>query len=150
MSYWTDEKRRDAIAAMRRICDFLEANPEFTMPSSFSGPVQVQNWDGDEHNDGEQREWFLRQAAMLGPDVRATQKDEYFYLRRDFGGTNLCLMCHRTYLCDSKDVEVKVVKERRLLLRCPDEVKALGFTDPGEVVPDFWESERDTIARGEG
>jgi hypothetical protein len=118
MTYWTEEKRRDSIAAMRKICDLLEENPELMPPSGFSGPVIIQCLNEADPDTREERQaWFERQAAVLLPLGAKPQVvlSDQLALLIDINGVVFGVMGNINSLCDKQTINYteRVVHEPR-------------------------------------
>lgn len=135
VKYWTEERRKDAIAGMREVCDFLEANPEFTMPNGFDA-LHIQNFE--KLNSAEEaRNWFLHQAQILG-EATPGNDDSQFYLIRNFKGVRVILFTGLRSLCTERivqSIQQVSIETNQTVLECIPEAIALGFSNP--LTPDW-------------
>lgn len=104
-----ESTRQERIGAMRRILDFLEANPEFPEPHSLKGmTAYVSSIDAKQN--------IAKCARMLGTFEKSANAAD-FIITRDFGGAYLTAYTSRSNVCEKKLVTETVTHE---VWECPD------------------------------
>lgn len=127
-----DHPRKEALAAMRRMLDFLEITPEVDLPESM-GDLLIRTLA--RQNRGELKEkpavakWFRQQVTAL--EGETYNDGDHFGAVRDFGaGVRIVLSVGVSEVCH-KTTETKTVQrtEEQIVStwHCPPELVALGY-----------------------
>ena len=93
--------RQSKIEGLRRLADFLEANPDFALPYDFTAELSV-------YVDG--KESFVNHARMLRTGTKGSN-DTFFYFTHDFGGgINVQIVESRNVMCEKVIVRTEEIE----------------------------------------